>query len=161
MYSVVKIRSTRSTRSNQNLLTAALFRPTFHEKWDEPSPTPIKHTLFTFHEMWMTFPVPFKREASERVSVSLFVRLGVKISPRSTRLIQSLLTAALFRPTFHEKWDESFRNKSHTPTHIHFSWNVNVKTAAFIPYFFYHRISQKGRFAPTPNTPNPFQCFSG
>ena len=46
----VKI-STRSTRLIQSLFTAALFRPTFHEKWDEPSPTPIKHTLFTFHEM--------------------------------------------------------------------------------------------------------------
>ena len=45
--SVVKNLS-RSTRSNQSLLTAALFRPTFHEKWDEPSPTPIKHTHIHF-----------------------------------------------------------------------------------------------------------------
>ena len=40
--------------------SAVLFQPTFHEKWDEPSPTPIKHTLFTFHEMWMHTPHPPK-----------------------------------------------------------------------------------------------------
>ena len=29
------------------LPSAVLFRPTFHEKWDEPSPTPIKHTPYS------------------------------------------------------------------------------------------------------------------
>ena len=36
-----------------------------------------------------------------------------------------LLGMVMSRPTFHEKWDEILRTKSHTPTHIHFLWNVN------------------------------------
>ena len=67
--------STRSTRLIQSLLTAVVFRPTFHEKWDESfrskSHTPTQHSLFMKCE-W-TFPVPFKREASERVNGSLLL----------------------------------------------------------------------------------------